>query len=159
VARDPRAPARQATAAAQFTARAGDKYPGDSQLNTFNPLFPKGKYFGEAGLLGPHNRINLQPSLDLTLTDQWSLGFASVFYWRESTGDGIYDNGGTLLRPDGGSDARYIGTQLDVVLTYAPRRGLDTTFRYSTFLPGAFIDATGPSETVHFLSAELRYWF
>jgi hypothetical protein len=41
----------------------GDRDPNDPALQTFNPLFPKGKYFGEAGLIGPVNLINLHPSL------------------------------------------------------------------------------------------------
>jgi hypothetical protein len=106
--------------------------------------------------------VLVEHGLDLarvTPTDQWALGFASVFDWRESTGDGIYDNGGALLRPDGDSNERYIGTQLDAVLTYTPRRGMDMTFSYSLFEPGDFIEATGPARTVHFVSAEVRYWF
>jgi len=52
------------------------------------------------------------------------------------TQDGIYDNGGTLLRPDGGTSARCIGTQLDATITYTSHRMSDVTFSYSTFFPG-----------------------
>jgi hypothetical protein len=32
---------------------SGDRDPNDRDLQTFNPLFPKGAYFGETGLIGP----------------------------------------------------------------------------------------------------------
>jgi len=45
------------------TVPSGDNNPNDKDLQTFNPLFPKGKYFGELSLLGPYNLINLHPSI------------------------------------------------------------------------------------------------
>ncbi len=138
---------------------SGDDDPGDEDLETFNPLFPKGKYFGEAGLIGPYNLINVHPSLEFALSEPWKLSLSSVLYWRESTDDGVYGNSGQVLRADGGSDERYIGSQLDVVLDYAPTRLLDMNLAYSTFVPGGFIESTGPDETVRFLGLELRFRF
>ena len=138
---------------------SGDDDPQDADLQTFNPLFPKGKYFGEIGLIGPYNLINLHPSLALVLSKKWDLALGLVFYWRESTGDGLYNNGGILLRPDGGSDARYIGTQLDAALTYTPQRNFDVTLSGSAFIPGEFIEDTGAQETVYFTNVEFRFLF
>lgn len=138
---------------------SGDDDPDDPDLQTFNPLFPKGKYFGELTLLGPENLINLHTTLDLHLGDGWSLGGAAVLYWRESTDDGIYDLGGNLIRDDGGSNERLIGTQAEVVLTYEHSRNLNAMVSYSQFYPGAFIEDTGPSKTVHFIGAELQIQF
>ena len=138
---------------------SGDNDPDDRDLQTVNPLFPKGQYFGELALLGPANLINLHATVDLHLGGGWSVNGAAVLYWRESTGDGIYDFGGNLLRGDGGSDARCIGTQAEVVLTYEHHRNLDAMLAYAQFQPGAYIKDTGPSETVHFVAAELRFRF
>ena len=138
---------------------SGDDDPDDPDLQTFNPMFPKGKYFGELTLLGPENLMNLHSTLDLHLGDGWSLGGAAVWYWRESTDDGIYDLGGNLVRGDGGSDERFIGTQAEVVLTYEFNRNLNAMASYSRFYPGAFIDDTGPSKTVDFVGAEINLQF
>jgi Alginate export len=138
---------------------SGDDDPEDQDLQTFNPLFPKGKYFGEAGLIGPYNLINVHPSIEFALSEKWSLSLASVLYWRESTGDGIYGTAGQLLRPDGGSDARFIGSQFDVVVDYAPARFLEMSLGYSVLAPGAFIEDTGPDETVQFLGLEVLFRF
>jgi hypothetical protein len=138
---------------------SGDDDPDDADLQTFNPLFPKGKYFGELSLIGPENLINFHSTLDLQLGDGWSLGGATVLYWRESTGDGIYDVGGNLIRDDGGSDERFIGTQAEVALSYEYNRNLNAMISYSRFYPGAFIEDTGPSKTVDFVGAEMQVQF
>lgn len=133
---------------------SGDRNPDNTELQTFSALFPKGKYFGESGLIGPSNLINLHPSLTLDLGNGWSLGTAAVFYWRESLHDGIYDPAGNLLRPDGDSRSRYIGTQGDVVLGWEFSRQLSFEAGYSVFRPGTFIRDTGRAETVHFVGLE-----
>lgn len=133
---------------------SGDRDPDDAKLQTFNVLFPKGKYFGEIGLIGPTNLINLHPSLTLDLGNGLSLSTAMVFYWRESTRDGVYGVSGSLLRDSGDSRARYIGTQGDVVLGWEISRQLSVEAAYSVFKPGSFIRETGNAETVHFLGLE-----
>lgn len=133
---------------------SGDHNPNSPDLQTFNPLFPRGKYFGEIGLIGPSNLINLHPNLTLHLNDQWTLSGGAVFYWRESLGDGIYDTGGNIVRPSGGSRARYIGTQADLVLGWEPVRWFSAELAYSVFAPGGFIEDTGPSKIAHFVGFE-----
>ncbi|MET0426860.1 MAG: alginate export family protein [Microvirga sp.] len=138
---------------------SGDRNPGNPDLQTFNPLFPKGKYFGETGLIGPYNLLNLHPGLVLQLDDRWTLSAAAVFYWRESLGDGVYDTSGGLVRASDGSDARYIGTQADIVLGWAPTRWFSAELAYSAFVAGQFIEDTGPSRTTHFVGLEASVKF
>ncbi len=134
---------------------SGDHDPADEDLETFNPLFPKGKYFGESAQIGPSNLINVHPSIELSFSDEWSVLFASNVYWRESTDDGIYDNAGQIVRSDSGSDERFIGTQYDVVLAYSPSDAWEASVAGSLFEPGDFIEDTGPHETVRFFGIEL----
>lgn len=133
---------------------SGDRDPDDPALQTFNPFFPKGKYFGEAGLIGPSNLINLHPSLTLDLGSGWTLGTAAILYWRQSLRDGVYGVAGNLLRPAGASRSRYIGTQADVVLGWEVSRNLSFEAAYSVFRPGGFIRDTGRADTVHFFGLE-----
>ena len=44
---------------------SGDRDPSRALLQSFNPLFPRGAYFGENQLIGPVNHIDLHPSIDL----------------------------------------------------------------------------------------------
>jgi hypothetical protein len=133
---------------------SGDRNPNNPDLQTFNPLFPRGKYFGEIGLIGPYNLINAHPNMTLHLNSQWTLSGAAVLYWRESLGDGIYDVGGGLVRPSDRSRARFVGTQADVILGWEPVRWFSAELAYSVFEPGRFIKDTGPSKTAHFVGFE-----
>ncbi len=138
---------------------SGDGNAGDGTLGTFNALFPKGKYFGEIGLLGPYNLTNLHPVVGVDLGSGLSLSAAAVFYWRESLADGIYGNPGNLLRPAGVSRARYIGTQAELVLGWEATRNLSLEVSYAAFVPGRFIEETGPSRLVQFIGAEAQIRF
>jgi hypothetical protein len=138
---------------------SGDDNPRDADLQTFNSLFPKRRYFGEMGLLGPYNLIDVHPSLAFQIMNETSLELASVFYWRYSTNDGIYSTGGNVIRPGFNSDARFIGTQLEALLTHRFSREFEVTATYEVFLPGRFIHDSGPDEVVHFVGIELLYRF
>jgi hypothetical protein len=139
---------------------SGDRDPDDRDVQTFNPLFPKAKYFGELTPIGPSNLIHVNPYLTLQLTKDLQLTSNVAFYWRESEGDGIYALGGTdLLRAGGRSDSRYIGTQAELVLEYQVNRHLSVLGSYSIFTAGGFIEDTGPDETIQFAGFELMYRF
>lgn len=135
---------------------SGDGGPG-GRLGTFNALFPKGKYFGEIGLIGPANLINLHPVIGVSLGSGWSLSGAAVFYWRQSLEDGVYGNPGNLIRPSAGSRARYVGTQGEVVLGWEATQNVTLETSYALFEPGRFLRETGSGETVHFVGGEIQF--
>jgi hypothetical protein len=138
---------------------SGDEDPDDADLQTFNSLFPKRKYFGEMGLIGPYNLIDVHPSLGFQLTNKTALELASVLYWRYSTNDGIYNTPGNVVRTGFDTDARFIGTQLEAALTHRFSRELEVSATYEIFLPGKFIENSGADEVVHFVGIELLYRF
>jgi hypothetical protein len=143
----------------QANAISGDEDPNDRTLGTFNAMFPTTEYFGEIGQIGPANLINLGPVIGIDLGSGWTLTGAGVFYWRESLDDGIYGSAVNLLRPDGGSRARYIGTQAEAALGWEVSRNLSFRAVYSVFEPGRFIEDTGPAKAVHYVQMQtvLRY--
>ena len=138
---------------------SGDSDPDDNTLGTFNALFPRGGYFGEIGVLGPANLINLHPSVDLNLTKKLILTADTVFFWRYSTDDALYNPNGNIIRRDTNSDSRYIGTQPSLILTYRPTEQLTAIATYTLFLPGEFIDNTGPNDTISFFRLEVNFRF
>jgi hypothetical protein len=139
---------------------SGDNDPEDADLQTFNPLYPKGKYFGELTPVGPYNLINLQGGLSLRVTDQTTLYLQGGPYWRYSTGDAVYGVGGNIVRGDAGrGGASYIGSQWEVVAEWSPVRELAFLVSYSQFTPGAFIRESGPAETIHFVAVEATIQF
>lgn len=138
---------------------SGDDDPDDDRLGTFNPMFPKGKYFGELSTVGPYNIVNIHPSIDFDLGRGFTLDVAGGAYWRASRRDGVYSVPGQLIRDDGASDARFIGTQAEAVVGWQVDKALSMSASLSVFKPGAFIRETGPARTIHMVGAETRYRF
>jgi hypothetical protein len=118
---------------------SGDHHPSDSKLQTFDPLFPKGAYFSEAGLIGPQNHIDLHPMLDLHLLDQLQLTLAWDFFWRESTHDAIYRISGSPIVPGNADDDRFVGSDGAVTITWQPERHVEIVGTYEHFFAGPFL--------------------
>ena len=120
---------------------SGDGTPANQPLGTFNSLFPRGAYFTPAVVpfLGPQNLIDVHPAVQFQLKPNITGAFAWVWYWRESTHDGIYAFGsGVLLDPAGGSNARYLGNQGDLEIRWAPVAHVILAFNLAGFEPGTF---------------------
>jgi hypothetical protein len=138
---------------------SGDEDPNNPDLQTFNPLFPKGAYFSEAGLIGPANFIDLNPCLDLHLTDYATLIFDWDFFWRESTRDGLYNNAVALVVSGRKSDAHYIGSMAQAQLFWDIDRHLTFVAIYVHFFAGRFLKETGPGEDVDYVTTWMTYKF
>jgi Alginate export len=138
---------------------SGDEDPANPDLQTFNPLFPKGAYFSEAGLIGPANFFDLDPCLGLHLTDRVTLLIDWDFFWRESTHDGLYNNAVALVRSGKTSDAQYIGSMPQAQLLWDVDRHLSFVAIYGHFFAGRFLEETGPGKDVDYLTSWLCYKF
>lgn len=149
----------QPTLDLKFDVISGDSDPNDGTLGTFNPLFPSLKYFGEAGVFAPYNLIDLHPALIVPVGHKSKLNASIDFLWRYSDDDALYGPGGRIIRSGNGSDARYVGTQYELLLETEWNYGLQSMISYSVLPPGRFIKETGPSETIHFLALELLWKF
>ena len=90
-------------------------------LNTFNPLFPRGAYFGpKLTMFGPYNLFDVHPVLFFSPLENVTCDFDWGWFWRESLDDGLYQIGGALVpEPSNGSKARYIGGQPNFELRWA----------------------------------------
>ena len=115
---------------------SGDKNPQNPNLQTFNPLFPRGLYNQLIVLAGHANFIDVQPSVTLHPTDRLTITPDLQFLWRESVNDGLYGVGGNLIRAAGTSQARYLGSQADFVANWHASRHFTFVAIYSHFLPG-----------------------
>jgi hypothetical protein len=135
---------------------SGDADRRDPVLQTFNALFPKGKYFGELSPVGPYNIVNLHPGVETDIGGDFTLGLAGVAYWRHRRGDGVYSVPGNLLRPGDERAPRHIGNQAEAVLAWQAGP-FSLSASYSVFVPGGFIRATGPSRAIHMLGLEALF--
>jgi hypothetical protein len=140
-------------------ATSGDDNPNNPDLQTFNPLFPRGAYFGEPALIGPANHIDVHPSLDLALRQNLTLNFNWDFFWRESTEDGIYGPAVNLIQSGQTSDARYVGNQAEVKLEWQLDRHFALTADYAHFFTGDFLEQTTPGKDVDYFSGWVTFRF
>jgi len=138
---------------------SGDDDPADTDLGTFNPLFPRGNYFSEAAVLGPRNFFNLHPFITAHPTDAWSLITDMNFFWRLETEDGVYAPSGQVIRQPGGSDKRFVGSALSLTSEYEIVENLTFTAIYTHFFAGGFIRDTGPSKDIDFIELTLQFKF
>jgi hypothetical protein len=123
---------------------SGDGNPATQPLGTFDPLFPRGAYFTPAVVpfLGPQNFIDVHPAVQFQPRSNITGAFAWVWYWRESTHDGIYAFGSeALIDPGDASRARYLGTQGDLEIRWSPASHVILAFNLAGFRPGSFFSA------------------
>ncbi len=139
---------------------SGDRDPADPDLESFSALFPRGNYFSEAAVLGPRNFFNLHPFLTVNPSQAWSLTTDVNFFWRLETQDGVYGPSGQLIRPSGGSDERFVGYYAwSVNSGWTLSRHLTLTAIYSHFIPGQFIEDTGPDDSINFVELTAQFKF
>jgi hypothetical protein len=138
---------------------SGDDNPRDSNLQTFNPLFPRGAYFGEPALIGPANHVDVHPELDLALSRNVTLALDWDCFWRESTHDGIYGPAVNLIQSGATSNARYVGHQAEAMLEWRLERHISLTADYAHFFAGSFLKQTTPGKDVDYFSTWVTFRF
>ena len=147
----------------RFSLRAdvysGDNDPNDSDLNSFNPFFPKGKHISQLAASGLINQRDLHPRINLTLDERWSLTTSILFIWRESLDDGIYSIASGVLRSGSTSRARYVGTQPELEVKYRFNRYLDLKGIFNYFRVGEFLKQTSNGSDINYLGSMLTFRF
>jgi hypothetical protein len=138
---------------------SGDDDPGEANLETFNPLFPRSTYFSETRLIGPANHIDVHPFAELHPGAGMTATFDWDFFWRESTHDGIYGSSVNLVRSGQASEARYIGSQTQCLMEWDANRHFRVAAAYAHFFAGRFLKESGPGKDVDYGSAWVSYKF
>jgi len=148
----------------RFSVRAdiasGDD-PGTKSLGTFNPLFPKGNYFGVIATTGPgpSNFIDLHPRAEVALPRGLTVSFDWIFWWRESLRDGVYAVPGFLIIPAGKSDARFVGHRPGVEVRWQADPHLWFQGDYGVFYAGAFVKESQPAQNLNYWALWTGYKF
>jgi hypothetical protein len=145
---------------------SGDDDATDGDVGTFNQLFPLGHaYFGYIDVIGRQNIIDVHPGAELTfMTEKKYVKKLSLrgdyhMFWRAEEDDAVYNAAGAVLRPAGGSDDLYIGSEIDLLLNWQINRHWAAYVGYSHFFAGDFIEDTGPSEDIDFVYAAVQFTF
>jgi hypothetical protein len=138
---------------------SGDKAYTDKKLNTFNPLFPKGAYFGLAALIGPANLLDLHPSVRLELRKKLCWDIDYDVFWRHSTRDGLYAVNMSLLYSGKNISDALIGQQFSTDLEYTPNVFLYFRTEFTWFNTGSFLTKAGAGKDILFagFTAQLKF--
>ncbi len=148
----------------RFSAKAdissGDD-PRTNTLGTFNPLFPKGNYFGVLATAGPGpiNFIDAHPRVEATLPHSVTASVDWIFQWRESLRDGVYSVPGFLIIPAGKSDARFVGNRPGTEVRWQANRHLWFQADYGIFYAGKFVKESQPGRNLNYWALWAGYKF
>jgi hypothetical protein len=139
---------------------SGDQETGDDKLQTFNPLFPRGAYFGLAALIGPSNLFDIHPSASIEWVNDkllWTIDYD--IFWRQSLNDGIYSPSVILIYPSGNSTHQFIGNQLATDITFTPNRFLLLRVEGTWFQAGPYLKDVSAGKDILFcgLTSQFRF--
>ena len=136
--------------ALRAVAFSGDRNPSSQNLGTFNSIYEQGPYFSDAELFARRNVVALQPSVDVKLSKSVSMKVNPAFFWRESTSDGLYSVGNSVIVSGLKSNARYIATQASTQLQWRMNRNLTWHTEYGHFFAGEFLKQSTPGKSINF---------
>jgi hypothetical protein len=148
----------------RFSAKAdissGD-HPATNTLGTFNPLYPKGNYFGVLATTGPGpiNFIDVHPHVEASAPHNVSLSFDWIFQWRQSVDDGVYAVPGFLIRAADGNRSRFVGNRPGTEIRWQANRHLWFQADYGIFYAGRFLKETQPGRNLDYWALWAGYGF
>jgi hypothetical protein len=148
----------------RFSAKAdissGDD-PRKNTLGTFNPLFPKGNYFGVLATAGPGpiNFIDVHPRAEATLPRNVTVSVDWIFQWRENLRDGVYSVPGFLIIPAGKSDARFVGHRPGAEVRWQANRHLWFQADCGIFYAGKFVKESQSGRNLNYWALWAGYKF
>ncbi|WP_298327933.1 alginate export family protein [Asticcacaulis sp.] len=120
---------RAARIALKFDQASGDD--GKGRLKTFNPLFPRGSYFDEAGRVGPANLVRLGSTLTLKPHRTVTLTIGADRLWRDRVSDALYRQPNLPVPATAGKSGRYTGAQAFIAGTWQVTPELSLTTHVS----------------------------
>jgi hypothetical protein len=145
--------------AIRLNTASGDNDPTDPDLGTFNALFPRGAYFNELALIGPanfadvHPYLEVRPARNLRVTLEWNR------FWRASGRDGLYNVALAPLRTGRIAGGRLVGDIVTAFAVWDFQRHWSLRADYARFLAGEFIEQTGASKDIDYVSVWLTFRF
>ena len=126
-----------------YISGGGNKSGGD--LETFNPIYPKGGYFGFDPQIGPVNLIDIHPYASIQVCPGLTFLADIVYNWRYSVNDGIYRPSGAFNLTGDGTTQKYIGTDYLAKVSYVFNAFLSVDFGLQYFKTGPYINAEIPN--------------
>lgn len=130
---------------------SGDGKRGDNRVGTFDPLFGKNGYYGEAGITTLANLIVVGPQFAFSPWPFLRIEPAIYGAWKQKAADGVYFTGMGLAPDSTESDSRRLGTIYKTNLRWLATRNLTVDFDWEYFDVAGGLREAG-AKSVHFVS-------
>lgn len=143
----------------KIEAISGDKNYDDGKLNTFNPLFPRGAYFGLAALIGPYNLLDAHPYVQVSLSKEVVFALDYDLFWRMSRNDGLYAVNGKRIYSGKAGRSKHIGRQLGASLEFPLGKYFDFKQEFTWFNAGKYLKQAGPGKDILMTGSTLTFKF
>lgn len=122
----------------------GDETAGDGDRESFQTLFPTNHmHYGILDLMAWQNMqawragVRLRPAKDWTVeADVWRI-------YLDDADDAWYAASGAVLRPGAAGASRYLGSEVDLVVTWKASDHLKVALGGAQFFDGGFVQDTG----------------
>lgn len=138
---------------------SGNKQYFDGKLETFNPLFPRGAYFGLAAFIGPVNLADIHPSFSFDIYKNLRCNIEYDRFWRFSLQDGIYSPNVSLLYSGSNNPYKLIGSQYSSDIRYSLNPTCSFRAELTWFRPGAYLQKAGAKKDIFFTGLTATYLF
>jgi hypothetical protein len=146
---------------ADYNFATGDKDPRDNRRQTFELLYPTphDKY-GLGDQVGWRNIHHVRTGVDIGFRKNLTVRPNVSAWWLANARDGLYNAGGALLArlPDG-SGGRRVGSELDVLVTYAVNKQLQISMGAAHLFPGPFLRIATPGRSYNYAYTMATYSF
>ena len=139
---------------------SGDDDPTDSDVNTFNQLYPLGHaYLGFIDVIGRQNIEDISVGLSMKPMKKMTIIAAGHFFTRHEEMDSLYHAGGAVVRAGGAGTSDDVGSEIDILIKYAIDSHTMAIIGYSHFFAGDFTEDTGTSDDIDFFYTGLQFTF
>lgn len=130
---------------------SGDGKLGDNRIGTFDPLYGKNGYYGEAGITTLSNIIVIGPQFALSPVPSLRIEPAIFGAWKQKAQDGVYFTGMGLAPGSTNTDSRHVGTIYKTNVRWLASRNLTVDLDWEYFDVGNGL-REGGGKGVHFVS-------
>lgn len=132
----------------EFDYASGDRNPTDGNVEQMQTLYPTNHlWYGYMDMVGWSNIMDFRLTVSVKPTGQTSLQIDYHYFLRpEETGAWI-NAAGAVVRPGAAGAGSTLGSEFDLTFTWTPSPPVSVQCGWSIFLPGSFVEDTGPSPT------------
>lgn len=139
----------------EYNYASGDDNPADRDIGTFQNLFPTNhKFYGIMDLFSWQNMQDVHATFSVQPTKTITAQVDYYAHWLADNNDAWYrSNGISTVRPLSAAAQNagtYQGSEIDVILTWKPKKWFQLQGGYAHFFAGDYLKATGAHDDANF---------